>query len=236
MVRFSKPQLPPQVDINTQADTLTRSHIHTHSFSSRSCSGSGSVAEAAWGFLCGWGALLQRLNLHLLFSPHTLPPRLSPHPPFRLSLPYMPPPLFINPHPYHSPTLFPCPFINPLFMFLSFFTVHAAVLSHSKRTSPNPHVCWSTAHSLASWVAKPLHPYPHIPHTKDHTHPWPYCLQKRAHPLIILTLHHRPLSWVHTLTFILITSLSPPRYPHFHWFHVHKHMHQHTLRCSLCPL
>lgn len=33
----------------------------------------------------------------------------------------MPPPLFINPHPHHSPTLFPCPFINPLFMFLSFF-------------------------------------------------------------------------------------------------------------------
>lgn len=53
VVRFSKPQLPPQVDINTQADTLTRSHTHTHSFSSRSCSGSGSVAEAAWGFLCG---------------------------------------------------------------------------------------------------------------------------------------------------------------------------------------
>lgn len=29
VVRFSKPQLPPQVDINTQADTLTRSHTHT---------------------------------------------------------------------------------------------------------------------------------------------------------------------------------------------------------------
>lgn len=57
VVRFSKPRLPPQVEINTQADahinSVPHSHTRAHAFSSRSCSGSGSVAEAAWGFLCG---------------------------------------------------------------------------------------------------------------------------------------------------------------------------------------